>query len=252
MSHGLLLITAHPDDESFFAAGAAARYTEAGVRVALACATLGQAGKAGDPPVATPEELPRVRERELREACAILGIALVAVLDYQDKQLAAAPPDRIREQLVQVIRAERPRVVATFDPNGVNLHLDHIAISRFASDAIAAAADPRWFPAAGAPHRVPRLVWPSPVFLWDEWRPDRLATHAGVDFLLDISPWRERKVRALKAHRSQHLSIDRLWFNPQHSPDILRTEAFRQGFGPPVSRRPETDLFAGLPEPAEE
>ena len=68
MPHGLLLITAHPDDESFFGAGTSARYTEAGVRVALVCAMLGQAGKAGDPPVAAPDELPRVRDRELREA----------------------------------------------------------------------------------------------------------------------------------------------------------------------------------------
>ena len=246
MPHGLLLITAHPDDESFFGAGTSARYAEAGVRVALVCATLGQAGKAGDPPVAAPEELPRVRDRELREACDIAGIALMGVLGHHDKRLAEAPPEQIREELVRVIRAERPRVVITFDPNGLNLHPDHIAISRFTSDAIAAAADPRWLPAAGAAHRVDRLVWPSPVLPWEESHPERLRVRAGVDFLLDISRWRDRKERALRAHRSQHLSIDRLWFAPGRSPDILSTEAFRQGFGPPLADRPAGDLFAGL------
>lgn len=249
MPDGLLLITAHPDDESFFGAGTAARYADQGVRVALACATLGQAGKTGDPPVASREELPAARERELRQACDILGIHLVALLGYVDKHLADAPVERVREQLVRVIRAEQPLVVATFDPNGVNLHPDHVAISRFTTDAIAAASDPRWFPDSGAPHRVPRLVWPAPPFLWDEWRPERLVTEPGVDFLLDNAAWRDRKVRALRAHRSQHLSIEPLWFDRPHSAEILSIEAFRQGLGPELSERPATDLFAGLRAP---
>ena len=45
-------------------------------------------------------------------------------------------------------------------PNGMNLHPDHIAISRFASDAVAA-ADPRWFPETGEPHTVARMLWSS-------------------------------------------------------------------------------------------
>ena len=68
-----------------------------------------------------------------------VGLDVVALLDYEDKQLHAADPDEIRAALVRLLRAERPRVVVTFDPNGLNAHPDHIAISRFALDAVTAA-----------------------------------------------------------------------------------------------------------------
>ena len=242
---GLLLILAHPDDESFFAGAAAARYADAGVRVGLVCATRGHEGSAGQPPLVARDALAAERERELRAACAVVGIAVVAVLDYRDRQLAHAPPAEIRHALVRAIRAERPRVVGTFDPNGVNGHADHIAISRFALDAVTAAADARWAPELGPAHRVGRVVWTPPVDPWAEWRRDTLATLAGVDYVLDVAAWRDRKARALRAHRTQHGSIDRYWFGP-HSDEILSTEAFRHGWGVRPEVVPADDLFAGL------
>ena len=69
---GLLLLFAHPDDESFFVAGTIARYSSAGVSVALVCATRGERGSTAD--LCAIEELPRVREAELGDAARILGI----------------------------------------------------------------------------------------------------------------------------------------------------------------------------------
>ena len=54
----------------------------------------------------------------------------------EDKELPNAPPDDIRRALVAAIRRERPSIVVTFDPNGLTMHLDHLAISRFTSDAM--------------------------------------------------------------------------------------------------------------------
>src|SRR5919201_1212405 len=69
MPDGILLLYAHPDDESFMAAGTVATYRARGVRVALVCATTGQGGSTGDPPLASSrEELGVVREAELRAA----------------------------------------------------------------------------------------------------------------------------------------------------------------------------------------
>jgi LmbE family N-acetylglucosaminyl deacetylase len=247
MSGGILLIFAHPDDESFITAGTACRYGDAGVRVALVCATLGQAGKLGEPPVATREELPAVRESELREACDILGIDIVDLLGCQDRELAAAPPDMMRERLVHAIRKERPDVVITFDPNGANVHPDHVAISRFASDAITAAADPRWIPEAGAAHRVRRVLWTlNAATAWGSARPEDVTTHPGVDFIMDVGPWRDRKARALRAHRSQHVGIERIWFAPAHSAERLSTELFRLAWGAAPTARPARDLFEGM------
>jgi LmbE family N-acetylglucosaminyl deacetylase len=246
---GLLALLAHPDDESFMLAATAARTAAAGRRVALVCATRGQAGSTGDPPRCTREQLPAVREAELRAACDILGIDLVALLDHEDKQLGAADTDAMRAILVRHVRAERPAVVVTFDPKGVSNHVDHQAIHRFALDAVTAAADARYAPELGPAHRVRRVVWPSPILGADEPRPDVLAAHWGVDYLIDGRAHREAKLAALHAHRTQHRSVAHVWFNDAYRASggaTLDWEAFRHGWGEPPPHVPASDLFAGL------
>ena len=71
-----LFIFAHPDDESFTGAGIAMKYGAAGVRTVLITATLGEGGKRGDPPVCAADQLAGYRERELREAVAIICLAM--------------------------------------------------------------------------------------------------------------------------------------------------------------------------------
>src|SRR6187399_63579 len=113
----ILFSFAHPDDESFAAAGTAMKYGTAGVRTVLVTATRGEQGKAGDPPVCAPDQLAAFREAELREAVRIIGFDELHLLDYRDRELADAPPDAVRESLVTIIRRTRPSVVASFDPN---------------------------------------------------------------------------------------------------------------------------------------
>lgn len=242
----LLFLFAHPDDESFCAAGTAMTCAEAGARTVLVTATLGDRGKAGDPPVCSPEELPACRERELRDAAAIIGFDELHLLGYRDRHLADAPPDEIRRTLVAHIRRVRPQVVFTFDPNGFNVHPDHVAISRFASDAIAAAADPRWYPDSGAPHPVTRLLWTSIIPAWDAVDADRVADHPSADFVLDVARFRDRRAAALRAHRTQHLSIDRHFFNKPELDRILAVEIWRQAWGPPLRQRPQHDVLSDL------
>jgi N-acetylglucosamine malate deacetylase 2 len=244
--NGICLSFAHPDDEAVLAAGVACRYAAAGVDVVVSVATLGEAGKTGDPPVCTAEDLPSVRERELRTAARILDIRDVVLLGYRDRELAAAPPDAIREKLVRLLRVHRPRIVITFDPNGTNLHPDHVAISRFTSDAIAAAADERWFPDAGEPHQVKRLLWTPPQRPWHLMRAAGFPRLPGVDFVVDITAWSERKAEALGAHRTQHLSINRIFFSQPDADRLLSMELFRQAWGPALAERPCPDLLAGL------
>jgi N-acetylglucosamine malate deacetylase 2 len=242
----ILFSFAHPDDESFSGAGTAMKYGVGGVRTVLVTATRGERGKAGNPPVCAPDELPACRERELREAVRIVGFDELHILDYRDRELADAPPDAIRLALVTLIRRVRPSVVASFDPNGFNVHPDHVAISRFTVDAIAAAADPRWHPDTGNPHLVPRVVWTPPIAAWEAARTERLDERPGADFVLDVSAWRDRKAAALRAHRSQHLSVDRCFFSQRDPYALLGVEVWRQAWGPALKRRPSHDLMEGL------
>jgi LmbE family N-acetylglucosaminyl deacetylase len=250
MQPALFLSFAHPDDESFLAGGTISRYADAGFRVVLSSATRGEAGKLGDPPACTVDELPGVRERELRQAASTLGVAGIHLLGYRDRDLALAPPDRIRAQLVEIIRGERPGVVLTFDPNGANLHPDHVAISRFTSDAVAAASDPRWYPELGPPHAVTRLVWVPGRHPWKWARDADPGSRPGVDFVIQGGPWLERKLAALQAHRTQLPSITRHFLEQPDRERLLGLEFFRQAWGPPLAARPAKDLFDGIAAPS--
>jgi N-acetylglucosamine malate deacetylase 2 len=244
----ILFTFAHPDDESFSGAGTAMKCAAAGARIVLATATLGERGKAGDPPVCRSEDLATCRERELREAAAVIGFDELHLLGYRDRELMNATPDTMRQTLVSLIRRVRPSVVITFDPNGFNVHPDHVAISRFTSDAIAAAADPRWHPDTGAPHIVRRLLWTPPTAPWESASRDRLDDRPGADFVIDVSPWRERRAAALRAHRTQHLSVDKYFFNRPDTDRILDREMWRQAWGPPLRSRPARDVLEDLKE----
>jgi N-acetylglucosamine malate deacetylase 2 len=242
----ILFVFAHPDDESFGGAGTAMKYAAGGARVVLATATLGERGKTGDPPVCKPEELAACRERELRAAVAVIGFDELHLLGYRDRELADAPRDAIGRTLVSLIRRIRPAVVITFDPNGFNLHPDHVAISRFTADALAAAADPRWYPEVGVAHLVRRFLWTPPISPWHAATRDTFDDVPGADFVIDVSPWRDRRAAALRAHRTQHLSVDKYFFNQPDPARILGREIWRQAWGPPLGTRPAVDVMVDL------
>src|SRR5215469_7836282 len=97
---GLLFIFAHPDDETF-SAGTIAKYATAGVEVGLICATRGERGSTGD--LCSIDELPRVREAEVREAARILGVRRVEMLPYEDQKLWTAPIEDIRRRITATL-----------------------------------------------------------------------------------------------------------------------------------------------------
>ena len=229
---------AHPDDETFFAAGTIAMYSAAGLPVGLVCATRGERGATAD--LSSIEELPAVREAELRDAARILGISSIEMLPYEDQKLSAAPLDEIRRHIVAAVRRHRPRIVLSFDPNGANQHTDHIAISRFALDALSAAADPRWYPETGPAHTVERLLWPAPVPPFELGRDSHPGQQPGIDILIDISPFREKKEAALRAHRTQFPGLRQMF----HTDATLSWKAFRIGWGLRPAALPANDLFS--------
>jgi LmbE family N-acetylglucosaminyl deacetylase len=234
---GLLFILPHPDDETL-AAGTIAKYAAEGVPIGLICATRGERGSTSD--LCSIEELPRVREAEVRESARILGVREIDILPYEDQKLWTAPVDDIRRQIVATVRRQRPRIVVTFDPNGGNLHTDHIVISRFAIEAVSAAADPRWFPESGPPHAIERMLWLWHAPLLKPSRADNLAQQPGIDFLIDVSQFREQKKAALRAHGTQFAGLNRLF----NSEPKMSLEAFRVGWGMRPNSLPADDLFA--------
>ncbi len=132
----MVFFHAHPDDEAIFSGGTIARLAAAGHRVVVVMATSGGLGleAAGDELLAT------VRGRELAEACHILGVAEVVLLDYADSGLdeAAFPPaafanadvDEAAQQLADVLQAEHAVALVVYDEGGIYGHPDHVQVHR--------------------------------------------------------------------------------------------------------------------------
>jgi len=96
--------------------------------------THGDAGSCGEPPLCTLDELPIVRARELRCACAALGIELPRLLDYPDSHLNEADPEQVVAEILAVIRQVHPQVLLSFGPDGLSGHPDHILVGQWASE----------------------------------------------------------------------------------------------------------------------
>src|SRR5207302_7448928 len=134
----LLAVHAHPDDECIGTGGILARYAAEGVRTVLVTCTDGAVGEISDPALATPENLVEVRSHELDESVRILGVSRLVKLGYRDSGMAGTADndnpasfnqahfDDAVERVVQVMRAERPQVVVTYDERGGYGHPDHI------------------------------------------------------------------------------------------------------------------------------
>ncbi len=143
----LLLVHAHPDDESLWTGGTIARYAAAGVQVTLVTCTLGEEGEiipaslrglAAD----AADQLGGYRIGELRAACAALGVSdhrwLGGVGRWRDSGMAGVGANAhprafaggdLGEQtaaLADVIADVRPQVVVTYGPDGGYGHPDHI------------------------------------------------------------------------------------------------------------------------------
>ena len=157
----LLAVFAHPDDEAFGTGGTLARYAAEGNDVYLVTATRGEAGQIAHPELASPANLPTVRERELRRACQVYGIHEPLFLDYLDGQLTQVNQGQAVGKLVRIIRELMPQVLITFGPDGIYGHYDHIAVHRWATIAVELATDPDCFPDHDGckPHEVSKVYY---------------------------------------------------------------------------------------------
>jgi|SRR5919108_6236842 LmbE family N-acetylglucosaminyl deacetylase len=125
---GLLLVLAHPDDESMGTGGLILRHTRNGILTNLICATGGEAGWMGKPPGAKEEDLRDIRAKELEEAAAALALATVELWDYPDGGVARSNQQEITQRIWEQISKLRPRAVVGWGPDGGYGHPDHISL----------------------------------------------------------------------------------------------------------------------------
>jgi LmbE family N-acetylglucosaminyl deacetylase len=134
---GLLLVMAHPDDESMGAGGLILRHTRNGIASHLICATYGEAGWMGKPLGAKPADLPEIRAQELEEAAQALALSSVELWDYPDGGVADADQKEITQRIWAQIGKVRPQVVVGWGADGGYGHRDHIALGACTDAAVA-------------------------------------------------------------------------------------------------------------------
>ena len=130
----ILSIWAHPDDETFLAAGVMAAAADAGRRVVCVSATAGELGTP-DATAWPPERLGRVRRWETAAAMAILGVAEHRFLGLPDGGLAAVPHDHGVGIVAALLDEIAPATILTFAPHGITFHPDHVAVSTWVTAA---------------------------------------------------------------------------------------------------------------------
>jgi N-acetyl-1-D-myo-inositol-2-amino-2-deoxy-alpha-D-glucopyranoside deacetylase len=195
----LLAIFAHPDDETFRCGGSLALLAARGARVQILTATRGQAGSCGEPPLCTPDELPLMRERELRCACAALGSAPPILLDYSDGALADVDEAAAAAQLLAVIEQVRPTVLLTWPADGLSGHPDHCAVSRWTARAFYLAAGL----GADAPRALYHLAVPHSVASPLGLAQLHAVPNAQISLAVKVEAVWERKLAAIGCHRTQ-------------------------------------------------
>ena len=211
----LVIVVAHPDDETFGCGSIIVHAADAGAIVTVVCATRGEAGERV--PSDDTDHLPlgEVRERELFDAAAVLGVDVVELLSFADSgwdgpiapgALCAAPIEDVAELVAKRLEAHRATVVVIID--GGDGHRDHLHIRRAVEHAL------------GQMTLAPRLVMAclsrQLMQRWvDEMRArasdsvyldldvDTLGTPDELLTAIDVSRYLETRERGIACHRSQ-------------------------------------------------
>ncbi|MGP4013208.1 N-acetyl-1-D-myo-inositol-2-amino-2-deoxy-alpha-D-glucopyranoside deacetylase [Streptomyces sp. 4N124] len=272
----LLLVHAHPDDESINNGATMAKYAAEGARVTLVTCTLGELGEVIPPALhhLTGTALGEYRQRELAAAMAELGVEDFRLLGgpgrYRDSGMMGLPDnddpacfwqadvDEAAAHLVEVIREVRPQVLVTYDSGGGYGHPDHIQAHRVAMRAAEQTGlgirKVYW-------NRVPRPVAEAAFARLQDDLPglpfDKSAAvddvpgvvdETEVTTAIDGTPYAAAKAAAMRAHATQ-IDVAEPYFalSNELAQPIFTTEYYQLVQGEPALPG-ETDLFAGIEE----
>ncbi len=125
----LLFAVAHPDDESFLAAGTIYKNRQAGGKNYIVCATFGEKGKSHMKKPATKRELKQIRKRELTAVAKFLKTDGLFGLGFPDTQVNKNI-HAISQKLQVLTKKIVPDYIVSFGPDGISGHLDHIAMGK--------------------------------------------------------------------------------------------------------------------------
>jgi N-acetyl-1-D-myo-inositol-2-amino-2-deoxy-alpha-D-glucopyranoside deacetylase len=280
----LLLVHAHPDDETINNGVTMAKYVAEGSLVTLVTCTRGEEGEVLVPELAHlasayDDKLGEHRETELRDAMRELGVTDFRFLgapmkQWRDSGMMGSDPnnrsdnfwnadlDEAAESLVEIILETKPHVLVTYDEIGGYGHPDHIQAHRVAMRGAELARERGWEIQKIYWNTIPRSIIEQGIEAMKDTgnqffgvdkaedfpfaQPDELVTTVinGEDFV-------EKKMAAMRAHPTQ-IAVDGPFFalSDNLGFKVWGLEFYRLVYGSPGIQRNndgrETDLFAGI------
>lgn len=200
----IMAFFAHPDDETMLSGGTLALLARSGAAVHYLCATRGEGGEVGEPPLASLEDLGEVREAEMICAVQALGGRSLTFLDYIDPRVG--PEDELfaytddlvglSGQVAASIRQFDIDAVITHGSNGEYGHPAHVLTHQAARLAVEALHKERGRPS-------PALYTVAAIFSGHP-RPRLANADDPADRVLDVAPALEQKTAAAICHQTQH------------------------------------------------
>lgn len=196
----LLTFFAHPDDETMLIGGTLAILSQAGFSVHYLCATRGEGGEMGEPPLCSREELGDVREQELVCAVQALGGRSLTFLGYVDPQIGkgeelfAFTDDLVMlaGQVATSIGQLKPAALLTHGSNGEYGHPAHLVTHLAAKIAVESLGE-------DAP-----LLYSVSANYPDHPKPRLANKDDPADLVIDVTSVLQVKERAALCHRTQH------------------------------------------------
>jgi LmbE family N-acetylglucosaminyl deacetylase len=224
----LVCFHAHPDDETTATAGVMAKAAAAGLRTVLVVGTNGEQGEPVPGVLDEGEPLWQRRIQEAHRSAAVLGVARVEFLGYEDSGMMGEPTndnpacfwqadvDEAADRLAAILRTEDDVVLTIYDDHGGYGHPDHIQVHRVGVKAAERAGITRVFQSTMNREALARQLVDRPAEAAevmsdedvasllkeiDEGRfgsPESVITHA-----VDVRDFLDQKRRSMAAHESQ-------------------------------------------------
>ena len=184
----LVCVFAHPDDEAFGPSGLIAK--EALRRdVYLICVTDGSSY--GD------TKLIKIRKEEIKASAGILGVKKVFFLGFKDGTLSNNLYHEIAGKIEKILKTLKPDTLLTYEPRGVSGHIDHIAVSMVTTFVFEKLKFVKTLLYHCMPESQSKFVRGYFIYFPPGYKKNE------IDMVIDVKDVWDKKIEAIKAHKSQ-------------------------------------------------